>query len=58
MDGKMQHIFCGVQSCRYNVRGHSCDLKDIFVAPIPGQHKNLPEETMCQSYQSDDDQKG
>lgn len=53
---KNQKINCTVESCRYNnCDEQSCTLKQITVEPIEDCQTCTPDESMCGSYEYQDD---
>lgn len=55
MDNK-QKINCTVSSCRYNnTDNEECTLKEIMVEPIDDCETCEPDESMCGSYEYQDD---
>lgn len=50
---KNQRINCTVTSCKYNEKQRQeCALEQIIVAPVQGNETNMPEESMCSSYEN------
>lgn len=56
---KNQKINCTVNSCRYNnCNDNECTLKQINVEPIQNCNTCTPDESMCGSYEyQDEDEK-
>lgn len=53
---KNQKINCTVESCRYNdCDSEECTLKQIKVEPMKDCHTCTPDESMCGSYEYNDD---
>lgn len=51
-----QTINCTVESCRYNdCENQLCELKQIMVAPTQNTNTEEPDESMCASYEYDDE---
>lgn len=51
-----QTINCTVESCRYNdCENQLCELKQIMVAPTQNINTEEPDESMCASYEYDDE---
>ena len=58
MEEKNQKIDCSVYSCAYNKNNEQeCSLKKITVAPVENCETCTPDESMCSSYQYDDNPK-
>lgn len=48
-----QKINCTVGSCKYNdVNTKECVLKQITVTPVKDVRTELPDESMCSSYEN------
>ena len=53
---KSQKINCTVNSCKYNdCDAEECTLKQIIVEPIQDCETCTPDESMCGSYEYQDD---
>ncbi len=49
---KNQKINCTVESCKYNKNQEQlCSLEQIIVTPIQDCHTEEPDESMCSSYE-------
>ena len=49
-----QKINCTVSSCKYNnSQTQKCKLQSIIVTPVEGVNTTNPDESMCSSYNSD-----
>lgn len=46
-----QKICCTVESCKYNNYNGYCTLKEITVTPIENCNTKQPDESMCSSYE-------
>lgn len=46
-----QKINCTVTSCMYNNTGKECTLKQITVTPVNNCDTKTPDESMCGSYE-------
>ena len=58
-EGKMdkkQNINCTVSSCKYNnTQNQKCQLESIIVTPVDGVDTTNPDESMCSSYDYEDE---
>ena len=53
---KNQKINCTVSSCKYNNTEHAkCILKAIQVSPMEGCNTKTPDESMCASYENENE---
>ena len=54
MEGK-QKIHCTVETCKYNDEGNNiCKLQAINVEPIENCNTKKPDESMCASYEKEE----
>lgn len=52
---RKQQINCTVSSCVYNNgEDNMCELKAIHVAPLNDVDTKTPDESMCASYENDE----
>ena len=52
-----QEINCNVKSCRYNnQKNNMCSLQAILVSPVQGKNTQNPDESMCSSYEIQNNQ--
>ncbi len=50
-----QKINCTVESCKFNNKNSKeCVLKQITVTPVKDVYTELPDESMCSSYENYD----
>ena len=55
MEGK-QKIACTVESCKYNnITDGKCTLQEIVVTPIEDCDTQYPDESMCSSYENEEE---
>ena len=53
---KNQKINCTVTSCKFNNwQRQECDLEQIIVEPVQGCNTQKPDESMCSSYECNDE---
>ena len=55
MEKYNQFIKCSVKSCKYNdCSENCCELDQIKVEPVQGKNTAMPDESMCSSYECQD----